>query len=78
MPTLDLVNEILERYLSDVVPFPNTTALYKHFAAQDRSFAQPFTLPLERLAILLEHFGSTRFDSRRRCRPRPVRRPERG
>ncbi|HMG54179.1 MAG TPA: neuraminidase-like domain-containing protein, partial [Kofleriaceae bacterium] len=56
------MNEILERYLKDVVPFDDTTALYRHLAEDDHSFGQPFTLPLVRLGVLLEHFGVTRYD----------------
>jgi hypothetical protein len=68
VPTLDLVNEILERYLKDVVPFGDAAAIYRHLAEQERSFTQPFTLPLERLGILLEHFRLTRHDIARAMR----------
>ncbi len=62
VPYLDLVNEILERYLKDVVPPADSRNLYQHLAAQEGSFKQPFTLPIERLEILLQHFGLSRYD----------------
>jgi hypothetical protein len=62
VPYLDLVNEILERYLKDVAPPVNARGLYQYLAEQEGSFKQPFTLPIERLEILLEHFGLSRYD----------------
>ena len=64
VPYLDVVNEVLERYLRETISRPVGTTLnvYKHLAEQDGSFKQPFTLPIERLEILLGHFGLTRYD----------------
>ena len=62
VPYLDLVNEILERYLKDVAPPASAGGLYQFLAAQEGSFNQPLTLPLERLEILLEHFDLSRYD----------------
>ena len=60
IPYLDVVNEILERYIK--APLPGTTSVYAHLAEQDGSFRQPFTLPIERLDALLGHFGLSRHD----------------
>jgi hypothetical protein len=62
VPYLEIVNEILESFLQDNVPFADSAAIYKQLAIQNKSFKQPFTLPLERVSILLEHFGVTRAD----------------
>jgi antitoxin component HigA of HigAB toxin-antitoxin module len=62
VPYLDVVNEILERYLTETVSLTVGTTVYKHLAAQEGSFKQPFTLPIERLEILLGHFGLSRYD----------------
>ncbi len=62
VPYLDVVNEVLERYLREVLPLPSGTALYQHLADQAATFRQPFTFPLERLEILLEHFGLSRYE----------------
>jgi len=72
VPTLDIVNEILERFLREAVPFADTAAIYKQLATQGASLQQPFTLPLERLAILLEHFGLTRGDVTKAMRASPA------
>jgi len=66
VPYLDIVNEILERYIWELLPHPVGATLnkflYKHLAEQERSFQQPFTLPIERLEILLGHFGLSRYE----------------
>lgn len=62
VPYLDVVNSVLERYLTDVIPLGSVPALYKHLAEQERSFRQPFHLPPERLEVLLGHFGVTRYE----------------
>ena len=62
VPYLDLVNEILERYLKEVLPKEDATDLYEFLSRQEGSFKQPFTLPLERLGTLLGHFGLSRYD----------------
>jgi|CXWL01.1.fsa_nt_gi protocatechuate 3,4-dioxygenase beta subunit len=61
IPYLDLVNEILESYIDGTASHTAGTTIYKHLAEQDGSFKQPFTLPLERLEILLGHFGFSRY-----------------
>ncbi len=63
IPHLDLVNEMLEKYLVAVEPatFANAAAIYNVLAGGEKSFAQPFTWPLVRLTTLLSHFGVTRF-----------------
>jgi hypothetical protein len=58
---LDLINEMLERYLGEMVVLPVGSNLYQHLAVQAGSFQQPFTMPLERLEILLGHFGLSRY-----------------
>ena len=62
VPYLDVVNEVLEAYLRKAVSAAAGPTLYKHLADQDGSFQQPFTLPLERLEILLGHFGLSRYE----------------
>ncbi|MGZ8842403.1 MAG: neuraminidase-like domain-containing protein, partial [Pyrinomonadaceae bacterium] len=69
VPYLDVVNEVLEAYLKDTIPElkkqvppANTEDLYEHLSKQAGSFKQPFTLPMERLEILLGHFGLSRYD----------------
>ncbi len=62
VPSLALVNEILEGFLQDAGAFADAPAIYRQLALEDASIKQPFTLPLERLQILLEHFNLTRFD----------------
>ncbi len=61
VPYLDLVNEILERYLRETVSIRAESNLYEHLAEQAGSFQQPFTMPLERLELLLGHFGLSRY-----------------
>jgi len=62
VPYLDLVNDILERYLEDVLPAADAADLYEFLARQEGSFKQPFALPIERLGILLGHFDLSRYD----------------
>ena len=62
VPYLEIVNEILERYLVDKAGFADSAEIYKQLAFETKSFKQPFTLPLERLSLLLEHFAVTRAD----------------
>jgi hypothetical protein len=61
VPTLDIVNELLEEYLREVAPLPATTPVYAHLAEQESSFRQPFSLPIERLDTLLGHFSLSRY-----------------
>jgi len=74
VPTLDIVNEILERYIRAVAPFTTATSVYAHLATQEASFRQPFTLPIEQLDTLLGHFRLSRDAVARSMRaPRGVR-----
>jgi hypothetical protein len=64
VPTLDLVNALLERWIQGQRPLWTTPALI-HTAIADPangtpSFALPVNFPLERLEILLAHFGMSR------------------
>jgi hypothetical protein len=73
IPYLDIVNEILERYIREVAPLPAATPVYAHLAEQEASFRQPFTLPIERLDTLLGHFELSRHAVARSMRaPRDV------
>ena len=62
VPYLDLVNEILERYIRDKAPVAPNSTVYDYLATQAGSFRQPFALSIVRLGIFLEHFGCTRYD----------------
>jgi len=76
VPTLDIVNEVLERYLIDVRPdgvaLADAAAVHAFLADQEGALNLPFTLPLERLRVLLEHFGVTRHDVARALRTTPA------
>lgn len=73
VPTLDIVNEILESYIREVAPLAASTPVYAHLAEQDSSFRQPFTLPIEQLDTLLAHFKLSRGAVARSMRaPRAV------
>lgn len=73
VPTLDIVNEILEAYIREVAPLAASTPVYAHLAEQDSSFRQPFTLPIEQLDTLLGHFKLSRGAVARSMRaPRAV------
>ncbi len=69
MPTLDIINEILENYIAKRQGFAGAlsdraaveTAVYKQaLSTSVDSFQQPFVLPLERLQTYLAHFDRTR------------------
>ena len=68
IPTLDIVNEILEDYIvKGITPAPAgraaiRTAAYGRLAAARDTFNQPFVLPLRRTEAYLRHFGRTRVD----------------
>ncbi|MGI5413969.1 neuraminidase-like domain-containing protein [Streptomyces chartreusis] len=68
VPTLDLVNEVLEDYIArDITPTPQGrdaihAAVYARLAEAQDSFAQPFVLPLRRIEAYLRHFRRTRAD----------------
>ena len=68
IPTLDIVNELLERYIRDVAPLPTGTSVDAHLADQEASFRQPVTLPIERLDTLLGHFSLSRHEIARSMR----------
>ena len=73
VPTLDIVNEILESYIREVAPLAASTPVYAHLAEQDSSFRQPLTLPIEQLDTLLGHFKLSRGAVARSMRaPRAV------
>ncbi|MFF9120455.1 neuraminidase-like domain-containing protein [Streptomyces massasporeus] len=73
VPTLDIVNDLLERYIREVTPLPAKASVYAHLAEQEASFRQPFTLPIERLDTLLGHFSLSRHAVARSMRaPRGV------
>lgn len=60
VPTLDIVNELLAKYIRDVVALPPQTNVFAHLAEQDASVRQPFTLPIAQIDTLLGHFGLSR------------------
>ena len=64
VPTLDIVNELLERWITTKQPqWQTAPRIYSGVAATDTtnpSFALPVNFPLERLEILLAHFGLSR------------------
>ena len=73
VPTLDIVNEILESYIREVAPLPTGTPVFAHLAEQDASFRQPLTLPIEQIDTLLGHFKMSRGAVARSMRaPRAV------
>ena len=73
VPTLDIVNEILESYIREVAPLAASRPVYAHLADQESSFRQPFTLPIEQLDTLLGHFKLSRSAVARSMRvPRAV------
>jgi hypothetical protein len=60
VPTLDVVNSVLERYIREAAPLPAATPVYAHLAEQDASLRQPFTLPIDQIDTLLGHFELSR------------------
>jgi Tc toxin complex TcA C-terminal TcB-binding domain/Neuraminidase-like domain/Salmonella virulence plasmid 28.1kDa A protein len=62
VPTLDLVNELLERYIVATKGLPSAAKLYERLAAVDHSIRLPFSLPLEQLSLWLGHLGVTRAE----------------
>jgi len=62
VPTLTIINEILERYVAGDTANASTTeararAAYKLLRQADQSFRLPFHRPLVEIRIYLEHFG---------------------
>jgi hypothetical protein len=63
VPTLDIVNEVLERYIARLISTTATAAdVYTKLAVQVGSLEQPFNLPLARIDLLLGHFKRSRAD----------------
>lgn len=61
MPTLDIVNKILEDWLVKKESLPSSEVLFTNIAcSEEPSFRLPVHFPLERLEILLAHFGLSR------------------
>jgi len=59
IPYLEVVNEVLVRYLKTVLTVTNP---YDFLRTTDRSINQPFNLPLEELRIYLSHFDVELYD----------------
>lgn len=62
VPTLDLVIDILEKFIVDEKGLASTAQLYERLATSDSSVRLPFSLPMERLSILLSHLGVSRSE----------------
>ena len=74
VPYLDVVNEVLERYLRDTIPLAAGASVYGFLAEQDGSLRQPFTLPIDRIDTLLGHFKLSRGEVAATLRaPRAIR-----
>jgi hypothetical protein len=58
--TLDLVNDLLEKFIVREKGFASVQQLYEVLAQVDHSIRLPFSLPLEQLAIWLSHLGVSR------------------
>ena len=59
--TLDIVNGLLEQHIAASISATTTVAeVYAKLALEVGSFAQPFSLPLSRIELLLGHFVRTR------------------
>ena len=57
---LDLINPILETFIIRGKHFASTNVLYRTLSAVDYSVRLPFSLPLQRIAVLLGHLGLNR------------------
>ena len=63
VPTLDIVNDLLEQHIARAMPVGTTVAqVYAKLALEVGSFAQPFSLPLTRIGLLLGHFLRSRAE----------------
>ena len=62
VPTLDLVNDLLERFIVREKGLASSAALYERLATVDSSIRLPFSLPMERLSIVLSHLGISRSE----------------
>ena len=63
VPTLDIVNGLLEQHIARAMAAGTTAAqVYAKLALEVGSFAQPFSLPLTRIGLLLGHFLRTRAE----------------
>jgi hypothetical protein len=61
VPTLDIVNRILEGWLKRELNVDSSFAVFNEIATQAiTSFSLPVNFPLQRLEILLAHFGLSR------------------
>src|SRR5690242_21940187 len=61
VPTLDLVIDLLERFIVKEKQFNSVPAFYEQLSSVDYSIRLPFSLPLERLIIFLGHLGISRY-----------------
>lgn len=62
VPSLDLVINLLEKYIVKEKQLTSVAQLYERLSGVDHSIRLPFSLPLERLSILLSHLGLSRSD----------------
>lgn len=63
VPTLDIVNEMLEAWIKQESDWTTVQAIYRGIADPDLvspKFGLPINFPLDRLEILLAHFGLSR------------------
>lgn len=62
VPSLDLVIDLLEKFIITEKQLASVAQLYERLSSVDHSIRLPFSLPLERLSILLSHLGLSRSD----------------
>jgi receptor-binding and translocation channel-forming TcA subunit of Tc toxin/ABC toxin-like protein/neuraminidase-like protein/virulence plasmid A protein len=62
VPSLDLVIDLLEKFIVKEKGLASVAQLHKLLAKVDHSIRLPFSLPLERLSILLSHLGISRSE----------------
>jgi Tc toxin complex TcA C-terminal TcB-binding domain/Neuraminidase-like domain/Salmonella virulence plasmid 28.1kDa A protein len=65
---LDVVNEILEKYLRKKLGLAQGADVWERIAENNPNFALPFNLPLTRIETYLDHFGKRRLDAAFACR----------
>jgi hypothetical protein len=65
---LDVINEVLEKYLVKRLALPQNGDVWERIAARNASFALPFHWPLERIETYLGHFSKRRLDAALVCR----------
>src|SRR5690242_18947813 len=61
VPTLDLVIDLLERFIVKEKQFNSVSSFYEQLSSADYSIRLPFSFPLERLIIFLGHLGISRY-----------------